>query len=65
MEKNTGAYLIVYGKKLLRWFLAYCLLYEIGQLVRYSFKLTSTHRFKQEGCISLETVELMQFSTTT
>ena len=33
--------------------LAYCLPREMGQLVRCSFKPTSTHRFKQEGCLSL------------
>jgi len=34
----------------------------MGQLIKYSFKPTSTHRFKQEGCLSLETVTIMQFS---
>ena len=61
-KKITGTCLIDYNsQRKQRWDFAYYLPNDMGQLVRYSFKPKSSHRFKQEG---LETAKYMQFSTT-
>jgi len=51
-KKFTGALLIDYNKEAVEMGLGLLSSREMGQLVRYSFKSTSTHRFKQEGCSS-------------